>query len=289
MQLIAVAIDFCRRCLSLKSALKNFSFTAALFCFCSAHPAHAAPDGVPLQIPLVIRIESGTDTALPIVTGSDPVAAKAMVVIRGIPWNVSLTTGRLFPSGVWALKASEARSARIITAGNTQQAAELHVSLVTLEGDDLGNATTRLEIEPGRQRATNAVAAVPLPAKPATILHGPTDIGGHDQTAAPERARQRVFSPADMDKVFKLMDRGDQHLLEGKIASARRFYQLAAETGWPEGALAIARTYDAEFLKRFPIIGGIQPNAAMAKQWYDTAREISLRPLPPDLQSVNQK
>jgi hypothetical protein len=284
MQLVAVAIGFCRRCLSLKSVLKHFSFTAALFCFCSAHPAHASPDGVPLHIPPVIRIESGTDTALPIVTSSDPVAAKAMVVIRGIPWNVSLTTGRLFPSGVWALKASEARSARVITADNTQQASELKVSLVTLEGNYLGNATTRLEIVPGRQRDTNAVAA--LPVKTATIPNGPTDLGGHDQTAAPERAGQRVFSPADMDKVFKLMDRGDQHLLEGKIASARRFYQLAADIGWPEGALAIARTYDADFLKKFPIIGGIEPNAAMAKQWYNTAREISLQPLARDVENI---
>jgi hypothetical protein len=213
-----------------------------------------------------------------------------MVVIRGIPWNVSLTTGRLFPSGVWALKASEAQSARFVTAANTQQTAELVVSLITLDGNSLGNATARLEIEPNAARAVKAdsLSRPAAPENTAALAALPV-APGQSEAAPASPDPQRVFSQADLDKVFKLMDRGDQHLLEGKIASARRFYQLAADIGWPEGALAIARTYDAEFLKRFPIIGGIQPNAAMAKQWYDTAREISLRPLPPDLQSVNKK
>ncbi len=211
-----------------------------------------------------------------------------MVVIRGIPWNVSLTTGRLFPSGVWALKATDAQFARFITAANTSQAVELKVSLITLEGSYLGNATTRLEIEPGGSAKKKAETST-RPAAPestaalATALPDPTP---RQREAAPERGR--VFSQADMEKVFKLMDRADQHLLEGKIASARRLYQLAAEMGWPDGATAIGRTYDGEFLKRFPIVGGIEPNEAMAKQWYNTAREISLRPLPPDFQSVGK-
>jgi hypothetical protein len=50
--------------------------------------------------------------------------------------------------------------------------------------------------------------------------------------------------------------------------------------GWPDGALAIARTYDADFLKRFPIVGGIEPDEALARQWYETAREIGLDILP---------
>jgi hypothetical protein len=275
---------------SLNSLLQRISFSAAIYCFFSACPTTAISENAPLQVPAIIRVESGADVVLPISTSGDPAVRRAMVVIRGIPWNVSLTTGRLFPSGVWALKASEAQSARFVTAANTQQTAELVVSLITLDGNSLGNATARLEIEPNAARAVKAdsLSRPAAPENTAALAALPV-APGQSEAAPASPDPQRVFSQADLDKVFKLMDRGDQHLLEGKIASARRFYQLAADIGWPEGALAIARTYDAEFLKRFPIVGGIQPNAALAKQWYDTAREISLRPLPPDLQSVNKK
>ena len=285
------ATRLCRRCSSLNSLFQRLSFSAAIYCFFFACPADAASDRGPLQIPPIIRVESGTDVLLPITTSRDPLALRAMVVIRGIPWNVSLTAGRLFPSGVWALKASEAQSARFVTAANTHQAAELVVSLITLDGNHLGNATTRLEIEPGGDQKMKAETSArsALPESTAALATAMPDLTRQERAGAPEKNGQRVFSQADLEKVFKLMDRADQHLLEGKIASARRLYQLAAEMGWPDGATAIGRTHDAEFLKRFPIVGGIEPNEALAKQWYNTAREISLRPLPPDLQNAGQK
>jgi hypothetical protein len=275
----------------LKSLVKRLSFSAAIFCFFYSCPSYAAADGGLLKVPPVIRVESGADVQLPITTTSDPAATKAMVVIRGIPWNVSLTTGRLFPSGVWALKASEAQTARFVTASNTQQAADLMVSLVTLDGDYLSNATTRLEIAPGNVKKTRADAAKHQAQPDTTAALAMTVPNAMTADEAPPRPgpQQQVFTQAELDKVFKLMDRGDQHLAEGKIASARRFYQLAVDSGWPDGALAIARTYDAEFLKRFPIVGGIEPNAVLAKQWYNTAREISLRPSASDLPSVVQR
>ncbi len=259
-------------------ALTNFFF---LLC-CLACAASEPPE---LQVPRIIRVESGRETGLPLnIAVSNALYPQTMVVIRGIPSSVSLTEGRLFPSGVWALKVSAAGAARFVTASNSQEDTPLIVSLVTLEGANLGNATTQLVIAPASPAAppqamesaamswtpsldpaSETTGAIPAPETPM-------------RAAAPaEKEPVRVLYPNDIEKILKLMERGDQHLLEGKIPSARRFYQLAAEMGWPEGALAIARTYDADHLRRFPILGGITPDESLAHDWYNRARELSLR------------
>ena len=277
---------------SLNSLIRYFSFSAAVFCFSSAWTSCAISESPPsLQVPPVIRVESGSDAPLPVLTGSDAGSQKAMIVIRGLPWTIGLTTGRLFPSGVWALKASETRSARFITAPTTRHVAQLTISLVTLEGDYLSNAAARLEVEPGRAAPVKAEMQrwAALPQSTAALPGAVPEAPPVQTKAPPENLRRQVLSAAEMDRIIKLMDRGDQHLTEGKIASARRFYQLAAEMGWSDGALAIARTYDAGFLKRFPIIGGIEPNAALAQHWYEEAREIGLKFLPPPPSGVAQQ
>jgi hypothetical protein len=43
---------------------------------------------------------------------------------------------------------------------------------------------------------------------------------------------------------------------------------------------AAAPARHADFIRRFPIIGGIEPDESLARQWYETAREISLEFLP---------
>jgi hypothetical protein len=208
-----------------------------------------------------------------------------MVVIRGIPSSVSLTEGRLFPSGVWALKVSAAGAARFVTTSDSQEDTPLIVSLVTLEGANLGNATTQLVIAPASPPAAAPTATESAATSRETRFDAATAMTGAigppekpGRPAAPaEKEQVRVLYPNDIEKILKLMERGDQHLLEGKIPSARRFYQLATEMGWPEGALAIARTYDADHLRRFPILGGITPDEALAHDWYSRARELSLR------------
>jgi hypothetical protein len=237
----------------------------------------------------MIRVESGTETPLEIgIVGSDTLSQQAMVVIRGMPDSVSLTAGRLFPSGVWAIKASAARSVKFVTASHSYEDTPLIVSLVTLDGAYLSNATTQLVVAPVGLTAsvTNAtrqdnggaqsVAAHIAPITPnAEIEAAPQNTSPRPVPA--DKDNVRVLNPEDIEKILKLMRRGDQHLLEGKIPSARRFYQLATEMGWPEGALAIARTYDADHLRRFPILGGIAPDEVLARDWYRRARELSLR------------
>jgi TPR repeat protein len=241
--------------------------------------AYAASERLSLHVPPVIRVESGIEAPLPILITNAEAVQKAMILIRGIPSGARLTTGRQFASGVWAFKASAARTVRLITPPETKEEVQLILSLVTLEGASLGNVTTRLLIAPPRPKGQTPA----MPPPPQAVAAIPKDQvepppqNSASLTTMPEKDPARVLLRDDIERILKFMERGDQHLLEGKIASARRFYQRAAESGWPEGANAIARTYDAAHLLRFPILGGIEPNEAFAQEWYSKARELNAK------------
>ena len=269
---------------------------------CLEYRAYAASERLSLHVPSVIRVESGIDAPLPIlVTSNAEAAQKAMILIRGIPTGAGLTAGRKFASGVWAFKASAARTVRLITPSNADEEAHLILSLVTLEGASLGNVTTRLLIAPPRRAVPPPALAVSTPpqavaslpkeeaAPPPRNSASLTTAPGPELTTAPEKEPPRVLLRDDLERILKFMERGDQHLLEGKIASARRFYQRAADSGWPEAANAIARTYDAAHLSSYPILGGIEPNAALAQEWYSKARELSAKLKIQDIHRTGQQ
>jgi DNA repair exonuclease SbcCD ATPase subunit len=71
---------------------------------------------------------------------------------------------------------------------------------------------------------------------------------------------------------LSLLDRGDSLFSSGDIASARLFYERAAQTGNADAALRLGETYDPAFLKR------VQPreyaNSSRALFWYGRAREL---------------
>jgi hypothetical protein len=243
-----------------------------------------------IKVPEVIQIKSGVESLLPIDVGPlESIPPKAMVLIRGIPATTSLTDGRLFPSGIWVVKPSSVGELRLITGSNALEDAKLTISLVTLEGESLSAASSRLMVAPEDvvlQTPQNAVPAV-------AIAHGKSDETGSiappveesakpslkaqdapPASAPPQKSTRPLLSATELEKMLKLMERGDRYLRDGKIEFARRFYQLVADMGSPEGAEAVARTYDGDYLRRFPIVGGLGPNPKLADEWYNKAKEI---------------
>ena len=68
------------------------------------------------------------------------------------------------------------------------------------------------------------------------------------------------------------MARGDERMRQGDVASARRFYEMAATTGMIEAATAIGRTFDPLYLRRIGVRGALA-DARRAKQWYEKAAQ----------------
>jgi TPR repeat protein len=60
----------------------------------------------------------------------------------------------------------------------------------------------------------------------------------------------------------------------GDIAAARMMFERVAEAGDAAGAFALAETYDPTVLGAMRLHGGIVPDAAQARRWYERAREM---------------
>jgi TPR repeat protein len=68
-------------------------------------------------------------------------------------------------------------------------------------------------------------------------------------------------------EVTKLLARGDAFMLQGDIASARAFYQRAADAGDGRAALRMGATFDPAFLSRAGLRGTLG-DPVQARSWY---------------------
>lgn len=244
--------------------------------FAFADSKHAA-----IQVPAILKVDSGAEMPVPVeLVPTSAVPPQAMLLIRGIPASATLNSGRHFPSGVWAVKPSAVSKLRIAAPSDANEDVHLIFSLVTLDGEYVSNVLARLIIAPPgvdmAARNTPVIAAIRVEPEPEVKAEGQDAPAPAPSAAPPPREPSvRTLLPEDIDKILKLMQKGDQYLYEGKIAAARRFYEYAAEMGWPDGAAAIARTYDEKHLRRFPILGGIKPDAKLAQQWHDKSRAMA--------------
>lgn len=190
------------------------------------------------ETPLTISIESATQ--LP---------AQAVVVVRGMPLAARLSEGRPFGPGVWVVPLASLSRLRLLAppeAGRT----ELSLALVTLSGALLAEKKVTL--------------LTTLPPVRADI---PTS------SLAPAR---RPITDEDREFGIALLEMGNLSMKAGNLAVARQFYQRAAERGLAEAAMALAQSYDPRELARWNIMG-VESDPAMARNWYEKARELGAR------------
>jgi TPR repeat protein len=75
------------------------------------------------------------------------------------------------------------------------------------------------------------------------------------------------------DEIRALLIRGDSLIAKGDVASARLFYERAAEAGDGEAALRLGESYDPAFLARAHL-SGVRGDALAAARWYRRAHEL---------------
>ena len=89
-------------------------------------------------------------------------------------------------------------------------------------------------------------------------------------------------------EIAGLLARGDDLLRVGDVASARLFYERAAEAGNGQAALRMAATFEAAFLVQIgaPEMAG---DPAKARFWYERARKLGAARAPPSSTDNNTK
>jgi hypothetical protein len=123
-------------------------------------------------------------------------------------------------------------------------------------------------------RARAATTPPPEPA-PASIPSSPTAATPDTQADRTERATPNppALDPAEQARAERLLARGERDMANGNVAQARLFFLHAAKAGLARGALLLGATYDVNQLAKMSAVG-IQPNADLARHWYQRAREL---------------
>ncbi len=92
-----------------------------------------------------------------------------------------------------------------------------------------------------------------------------------------------VMSPGP--RAAELFARGQEAERQGDVSGARRFYATAANQGSATAARSLGRLYDPGYLKQ-TALGGIDPDPALARHWYERAVAMGDAQATPLLQAL---
>jgi len=111
-------------------------------------------------------------------------------------------------------------------------------------------------------------------APPALVAPPPAPVAATPPTPAPaaEPAASAPASEINPEELAALLKRGQQLAASGDIAAARLTLRPAAEARNAQAALALGATYDPVVLHSLGIFG-VTPDKAMARAWYEKAKE----------------
>lgn len=240
---------------------------ASFWLTCPQASAQGRKSSATINVSSQLRLSPGVESKLEIsVAPEDAIPPRSVIVIRGVPPNLQLSGGRPFGPGVWVVPTAQIMSIKLQVPLEERVGGVLSVALTTLEGVSIAEARiTLITTPPAQENAT----------KPASPPGGRDDV----PTAATEaKGQQDAPAPkltADArEQLLMLLEKGKASFRDGNILHARQFYQRAAEKGLAEAALALAATYDPGELSRMKGLGGVIPDAALARKWYEKARQL---------------
>ena len=168
---------------------------------------------------------------------------------------------------------------------------------LTIKSPQLAPASDQANVLPARSTPAALKAAPPDSTRPsapaATMAPPPVDVrkAADDVTSVdaaqrptpsvteprrilPSPASQTPASVQDASEIAAKMKIGAELMASGDITAARMMFQRAAEAGEAAGAFALAETYDPVVLRRLRLRGGITPDVALARSWYEKARDL---------------
>jgi hypothetical protein len=114
--------------------------------------------------------------------------------------------------------------------------------------------------------AANPVTSVDAAQRPALLPTPP-------QTVSPTVAPRPPVAE-DASVIAAKMRVGVELMTYGEVTAARTMFQRVAEAGEAAGAFALAETYDPLVLGGLRLRERIMPDAALARTWYERARDL---------------
>jgi hypothetical protein len=206
---------------------------------------------------------------LPIIAGPpEALPRNSFVRVRGLPPTVSLSEGHAIGPGAWAIPLFALATLKATIPAGISERSSVVVSLIAVDGALIAEARTVLVI--GQPPAPAPAAKDPDASDAGSPRVAPPQAASATARSPP---RPPVLTPQDKGRAERMLARGEEYLASGNVAAARDFFERAADIGLAAAALRLAATYDPEELRRSQA-QGIVADAAMARQWYQRAREL---------------
>ena len=196
------------------------------------------------------------------------------VVIGGYAPGSTFSTGQALGRAAWVLSPSQIDGAVLTPPSGFAGAMDLLFELRLADGRVVDRKRARLEWS-----APLPVASSEVPRDPPQAVAAPTLT---PTTPAPldPPSGARTLSSAEL---VALLRRGNDLVSLGDLVGARLVFERAAQAGDSRAALALASTYDPLVLQQ---LGerGLAPDIAMARFWYEKAKELGSKEAPERLE-----
>ena len=228
-----------------------------------------------INVSATLNIEAAAPTPLAIRVGpSGTVPRNSFLRIRGLPALAALSEGHSIAPGSWAVPLVALADLKITLPPDAVGKADLTLMLVGIDGTVLAETKSTLVIAAPRG---NAQADGKAPAG-ASILRAGTDLQGDQRSGigGSSLLSTKAMTPEDRERATRLLQKGQEHLAEANISSARLYFEKAADAGLPQAAMALAATYDGTELGRIGV-RGIQADDKQARHWYERALQLGAR------------
>jgi hypothetical protein len=194
----------------------------------------------------------------------------AALLLSGLPVGSTISAGLPFGADNWLLSASELSNATIRPPRGFVGAIDLAVELRLADDTVADHLSLRLTwVETPETTTTIAAAqttAVAAPAGTGSTDNRPRETPNSQATNVPLRR-------LDREEIADLLKRGEEFVAAGNLGPARLALRRAAEAGDSQAAFVLATTYDPILLETRRVIG-VVPDIAMARAWYEKAKEF---------------
>jgi hypothetical protein len=206
--------------------------------------------------------------AIPLGVSVAGAGGDAALLLSGFPVGSTISAGLPFGEGNWLLSASELSNAAIRPPPGFVGAIDLTAELRLADDTVADRLSWRLTWRTPETATTIAAAQ--------TTVAAPVEIGSTGTRPSETPNSQATSAPLrrmDHEEITDLLKRGGEFVAAGNLGPARLALRRAAQAGDPQAAFVLATTYDPILLETRRVIG-VVPDIAMARAWYEKAKEF---------------
>jgi hypothetical protein len=227
------------------------------------------PNSPRARLVILRALPGSADETIPLGVSLAGAGGDAALLLSGLPVGSTISAGLPFGEGNWLLSASELSNAAIRPPRGFVGAIDLAAELRLADDTVADRLSWRLTWQ-------TPETATPIAAAPPTAVVAPVETGSTgtrpSETPRSQAARAQL-RPMDREEVADLLRRGGEFVAAGNLGPARLALRRAAQAGDPQAAFVLATTYDPILLETRRVIG-VVPDIAMARAWYEKAKEF---------------